>query len=243
MRGDNVTGMCVAGVNAAGVPGMRWLRVALVLGLSVMVLPAVLAQKSDAAQPLHRLELRADGGLLAPVGGTSGIMNTGWNVGGSVGYRLSRRLSLRVDGQYGRAGVGDSVLRFELFPSGHYQLWVSTLNLAYTYWKHGRYSGYVSGGGGYSRILTTFSGSATSANCYLLCICPEGCIAATGSGTAIYHYSSNQPAIDGAIGFMRQFRFRSRLFVEARFENLDENSSLAPHKNVEAMPVVVGLEW
>ena len=198
---------------------------------------------SAGTEALHRLELRADGGLLSPVGGTSGIMNTGWNVGGSVGYRLTRRRSLRVDGQYGKAGIGDSVLQFELLPHGNYQLWVSTLNIAYTYWKHGRYSGYVSGGSGYSRILTTFSGSATSANCYLLCICPEGCISATGSGTAIYHYSSNQPAIDGAIGFTRQIRSRSRLFVEARFEKLNENSHLAPYKNVETMPVVVGLEW
>ena len=193
---------------------------------------------SAGAEPLHRLELRGGGGWSAPVGGTGGIMNQGWNVGGGIGLRLTRRLALTANGQFFEAGVGSSVLHFELFPQGSYKVWTETLDPVFTYWKHGKYSGYVTGGGGYSRILTTLTEPTSGPQCYFFCT-------ASGSGDAVYHYSSNQPMADAGLGFtMRPWqRRRYRVFTEARYEDLSENSNLPPGKNVEMIPVTVGMEW
>ena len=197
------------------------------------------AQGATCAEPLHRLELRAGGGWSAPVGGTGGIMNQGWNVGGGIGFRFTHRLALLLNGQFQQEGIGSNVLSFQLYPTGNYKLWTATLDPVFAYWEHGKYSGYVTGGGGYSRILTTFSGPDYGPECYFSCSTTQS------SGSSIYHYSSNQQMGDAGLGFtMRPWiRHRYRVYVEARYENMYVNSDMAPYKNVEIIPVTVGLEW
>ncbi len=190
-------------------------------------------------EPLHHLELRAGGGWTAPVGGTGGIMDQGWNVGGGVGFRFTHRIGLMLNGQFQQAGIGSNVLTFDLIPNGNYRMWTGTLDPVFTYWQRGKYSGYVTGGGGYSRILTTFNWPSSGAQCYFFCSNTPG------PGGFMYHYSSNQPVYDGGLGFtMRPWRgHRWRAYAEARYEDLMENSDLAPYRNVQVIPVTVGVEW
>lgn len=217
---------------------IRW-KVLVCAAVGCAVIPAYAATGSSAAktEPLHRLELRGGGGWSAPVGGTGGIMNQGWNVGGGIGLRFTQRFGLMLDGQFQQSAIGNNVRSYELFPHGDYRLWVGTLDPVFTYWQRGSYSGYVTGGGGYSRILTTFSGPDSGAQCYFFC--------SGAAGASVYHYSSNQPVIDGGLGMaLRPWRgHRWRAYAEARYEDLREGSNLAPYKNVEVIPVTVGMEW
>lgn len=220
--------------------------VCLVAAVCGPALPAR-AQRRDGRpdEPLHRLMLRAGGGMAIPAGGTGAVMDEGWNVGGGIGFRISHRLSVLASGQYLRTGVGKNVLQYQLMTNGSYEMWTGTIDPRFMLWRHGRYEGYLTGGGGYSRILTTMTGPATGNQCYLLCICPQGCSSTTGSGTATYDYSSNQPMFDAGIGLTRGLRGmkRSRIFFDARYEDLMEGSNLAPFRNVLVIPLTVGVEW
>lgn len=200
---------------------------------------------SNAVGPLHRLMLRAGAGTVVPAGGTGGVMDVGWDVGGGIGFRVSHRLSVLASGQYLRTGVGKNVLQYQLMTNGSYEMWTGMIDPMFTLWRHGRYEGNLTGGGGYSRILTTMTGPATGNQCYLLCICPQGCSSTTGSGTATYDYSSNQPIFDAGVELTRRLRGmkRSQIFFDARYEDLMEGSNLAPFRNVQVIPLTVGLEW
>lgn len=179
---------------------------------------------------------RGGGGLTSPIGGTGAVMNEGWDLGGGIGYRLNRRFSALVEAQIIRTGMGNGLLRYELTGSGSYHIWSVGLTPTYNYWYHGRFAGYVLGGAAYSQTKTIYRGASNSANCYILCA-PQ----IPGS----YHTNSSQPMADVGLGFSMRIspQHRYRLYTEARYENFFQNSHLPPYKNVEVIPLTVGIQW
>lgn len=234
---DDLTVACAAAMRKAGI------ALALILVLSARPTPA---QNSDSSGQsfLRHLTFRGSGGLTSPVGGTGGIMSQGWNAGLGAGYLWNKKISVLLDWQFSRTGIGNNLLQYNLLPSGSYHLWTVSANPTYTYWRHGKFGGYVSGGGGFSRTLTTYNGPGNPAQCYLLCTCYNNCNPAA-QGNAHYHYSSNQPMADAGLGFTMQLspNHRYKLFTEARYENLFGNSNYAPYKNAELVPLSVGMQW
>ncbi len=195
---------------------------------------------------LQHLTFRGSGGLTTPVGRTGGIMNQGWNVGLGPGYQWNRKFGIFLDWQFSRAEIGNNVLQYDLLSSGSYHLWTVTANPTYTYWHHGRFSGYATGGGGFSRILTTYNGPGQNGQCYLLCTCYNNCNTATAQkGFTLYHYSSNQPMVDIGPGFTMQIspKHRYKLYAEARYEDLFADSSYPPFKHVQIVPLSLGVSW
>lgn len=192
---------------------------------------------------MRHFTFRGSGGLTSPVGGTGGIMKEGWNVGGGAGVRVGRRIAILVETQFDRTGIGDSLLRYNLFSRGTYDMGTLALNGSYSYWQHGKFGGYIIGGGGYSRTVTTYTSPGTGRHCYLLCTCYNNCSGV--SGRALFRYSSNQPMADAGFGFTMRIwpNRRYKLYTEARYENLFENSDLAPYKNVELVPLSAGIQW
>ncbi|MHB8301603.1 MAG: hypothetical protein ACYDC6_02010 [Acidobacteriaceae bacterium] len=194
---------------------------------------------------MRHLTFRGSGGLTSSVGGTGGIMSEGWNVGLGAGFLLNEKIGVLLDWQFSRTGIGNNLLHYNLFPSGTYHIWTASANPIYNYWHHGKFGSYVLGGGGFSRVQTIYTEPGTGPQCYLLCTCYNNCSSATGPNTVVYHYSSNQPMADLGVGFTMQIwpNHRYKLYTEARYEDLFENSNLAPYKNVEIIPLSAGISW
>lgn len=215
---------------------------AVILALSCRPMPA---QNSGSQGFLRHLTFKGSGGITSPVGGTGGIMSEGWNAGLGAGYQLNKKIGVLLEWQFNRTGVGNNLLQYNLLPSGSYHLWTVSANPTFTYWHHGKFGGYVVGGGGFSRTLTTYNGPGNNAQCYLLCTCYNNCNTVTAQSSVRYHYSSNQPMADAGLGFTMQLstNHRYRLFTEARYQNLFENSNYAPYKNAEVIPLSFGVLW
>lgn len=188
---------------------------------------------------------RGGGGLATPVGGTSAIANEGWNFGAGAGYRMNRRFNILAEWQYLRTGMGNGLLRYNLIASGSYRMEGISLTPMYNYWYHGKFGSYVLGGAGYSRTRTTYTGISSTTQCYTLCTCYRNCPSQISQGPGIYHTYSNQALADAGLGFTMQLsrQHRYRLYTEARYENLFQNSHLPPYKNVEVIPLTVGFQW
>lgn len=217
-----------------------WKRVAGVAFTCILLL----ATKFLHAQTSHsfyrsianHLTYKGGGGLVSPIGGTGAVMNEGWDLGAGVGYRLNRRFSALVEAQIIRTGMGNGLLRYNLIGSGSYHIWSVGLTPTYNYWYNGRFAGYVLGGAAYSQTRTIYRGSSNAASCYILCA-PH----LPGS----YHTNSSQPMADAGFGFSMQIfpQRHYRLYTEARYENFFQNSHLPPYKNVEVIPLTVGVQW
>lgn len=220
------------------------IALACILLLSCGQMPA---QSSGSASQgfLQHLILRGSGGLTAPVGGTGGIMNQGWNVGLGTGYEWNSKIGVLLDWQFNRAGIGNNVLQYNLVSSGSYHLWTVSADPTFTYWHRGKISGYAVGGGGFSRTLVSYDGPGPNGQCYSLCTCYNNCSPATAQATAPYHYSSNQPSVNAGLGFSMRIlpSHLSKLYVEARYENLFENSLYPPFKHAEIVPLSLGVSW
>jgi len=210
------------------------------------------------AQPMHaqntnsneqgfmrHLTFKGGGGLTSPVGGTGGIMSEGWNLGLGAGYLLNKKIGALLEWQFSRTGIGTNLLNYNLFPSGTYHIWTASANPIYNYWHHGKFGSYALGGGGFSRVQTVYTEPGMGPQCYLLCTCYNNCSSLTGQSNVTYHYSSNQPMADVGLGLTMQISpyHRYKLYTEGRYENLFENSNLAPYKNVGIIPFSIGILW
>ena len=75
-----------------------------------------------------------------------------------AGYKFNDRLSLLAEWNFNRMGVPHS-LAFEQaqVPDGNEHIWTIDLNPKFNVIQRGRTDGYVIGGGGFSRALTSFT--------------------------------------------------------------------------------------
>lgn len=245
-----------AGSGPITMPGLSLVRVVGLRKLFAGIILVALLQ--FAGEPMHaqnasltgqgflrHLTFRGGGGLTSPAGGTGDIMNQGWNVGLGMGFLFNPKIGLLLDWQFSRAGIGTNLLDYDLFPSGSYHIWTVSADPVFNFWHHGRFGSYTVAGGGFSRIQTIYTEPGNGKHCYLLCTCYNDCSSLSGQKNVVYHYSSNQPLADAGLGFTMRISPNRRysLYTEARYENLFENSNLAPYRNVAIVPLTVGLKW
>ncbi len=80
-----------------------------------------------------------------------------------------------------------------------------------------------------------------------ICSVPATTIAAASLGKTVSSTitPATMPMADVGLGFTMQIspNHRYKLYTEARYEDLFENSNLAPYKNVEIIPLTVGILW
>ena len=186
------------------------------------------------------------GGVTAPVTGTQKFANTGFNVLLGGGFRFNDRLSLLAEWNFNRMGVPtDLALAAAQVPGGNEHIWTAMFNPKFDYIRGNRLDGYVIGGGGFSRQLTTFTAP-------VLVPCGYGYGYGYGYGGActgsvnVSHESSNQGMYDFGTGV--EFRFspysRFKLFVEGRYEKFyTPKSNLPPGYNATLVPVMIGVRW
>jgi opacity protein-like surface antigen len=194
------------------------------------------------------LVLEGGGGVTAPAAGTQKYANTGFNVLLGAGLRFNNRLSLLAEWNFNRMGVPHSLAQAQAqVPGGNEHIWATMLNPKIDYARSGRFDGYVIGGGGFSRQLTSFTAP-------VLVPCGYGYGYGFGYGYGgacsgsvnVAQESSNQGMFD--VGTGAEFRFspysRFKLFLEARYEKFyTPKRSLPPGYDATLVPVMIGIRW
>jgi hypothetical protein len=186
--------------------------------------------------------LEGGGGVTPAADGTQNYANTGWNVLLGGGYNFNHRLSLLAEWNFNRMGVPQS-LAFQAaqVPYGNEHIWTVDLNPKFNVIHHNRIDGYVIGGGGFSRALTSFT-YPVYVPCYYYYYGYGGCV----GNVTVAKTSTNQGNID--IGIGGEWRVspydRGKIFLEARYQRLfSPTSSLPPGGGAGLVPVTLGYRW
>lgn len=190
------------------------------------------------------LVLEAGAGATAPAGKTLNYANTGWNILLGTGYKFNGRLSLLAEWNFNRMVVPHTLAGVIAgVPNGNEHIWTVDLNPKFNVIHGERANGYVIGGGGFSRALTSFTAPVeVPCGYYYGGYYGVGCV-----GTiTIARTSTNQANLD--IGLGGEWKLspyeREKLFLEARYERLmSPHTGLPPGYNANLIPVTIGIRW
>lgn len=182
------------------------------------------------------------GGVTPAAGSTQDYANTGWNVLLGGGYKFSDRLSLLAEWNFNDLGVPHSLAGVIAgVPDGNEHLWTTDLNPKFNFIHHGRLSGYLIGGGGFSRTLVNYT-----APVLFYCFDPFFGYYACSGDVTVARNSSNQGNLD--IGGGAEWRLsayeRGDLFLESRYLKLfTPSNGLPPGGGAALVPVTFGYRW
>ncbi|MHB8303113.1 MAG: hypothetical protein ACYDC6_09810 [Acidobacteriaceae bacterium] len=191
------------------------------------------------------LVVEGGGGVTAPAGSTQKQANTGFNILAGAGFKFNNRLSLLAEWNFNDLGVPHSLANsIAQVPGGNEHVWTVGLDPKYNFIRHGRFDGYAIGGGGFSRVLTSFTAPVAVP-------CGYGYGYGYGYGgvcvgnVTVSHHSSNQASMN--VGAGAEFRFsaysRFKLFTEARYLKVFTPQGLPPGYDATFVPVTIGIRW
>jgi len=182
------------------------------------------------------LAVEGGGGFTAPLGNSSNDLTWGWNFRGGVGWKFTPKVALMAEYEFDRNKIPAAILEQVGEPGGNVHTWSLTLDPVWNYKTSGRWGGYVTGGGGFYRQLTSFTEPALAQGIYCnYFYCYPYYYNTT---VVVSHYSSNQGGLNIGTGLTFGHFDHAKLFTEARYEWLD-----TPGHSTQIIPVTFGLRW
>jgi opacity protein-like surface antigen len=174
-------------------------------------------------------------GFTQPLAGASNSVNTAYNITAGVGYNFVPRFGVLGEYSFSRFGLTDQVINSAGTDDGNTHLWSLTLEPIFRYADKGKFGGYVIGGGGFYRELTSFTDPEIGYQCDPF----YGCYPVS-ENYVVSHYSSNQGGVNLGLGFTFKAYpdAKLKLYSEARYEWLD-----TPNHSTELIPVTFGVRW
>jgi Outer membrane protein beta-barrel domain len=199
-----------------------------------IVAPSFAQQRRPISSPLDRWVFEGGGGFTAPAGGTSNVINYGYNLMGGVGFKESRYLSTIGEFQYDSAGIANSELIRQQFPDGHRSIISLTVEQKVNLEGTPTHL-YLIGGGGWYHQRTTF----TEPGGPIICD-PFTGLCFGGGDIILSQFSTDQAGFNAGAGFEHRLSQYSnaKLFVEARYTYLD-----TPAHATQVVPVTFGLRF
>ncbi|WP_161557422.1 outer membrane beta-barrel protein [Acidisarcina polymorpha] len=182
------------------------------------------------------LAIEGGGGFTAPLGNSSGDLTYGWNFRGGLGWNFSKRFALLGEYEFDRNKIPAAILQQVGEPGGNVHTWSLTLDPVWNYKTSGRVGGYVTGGGGFYRKLTSFTEPALAQGVYCDFFYCYPYYYTTN--VTVSHYSSNQGGLNIGTGLTFGRWENAKFFAEARYEWL-----ATPGRNTQIIPVTFGLRW
>lgn len=176
------------------------------------------------------------GGFTAPLGNSSNDLTWGWNARVGLGWNFSKKFAALGEWEFNRDKIPGRILSQVGEPGGNVHTWSLTLDPVWNYKTSGRFGGYVTGGGGFSRQLTSFTQPVEAQGVYCDYFYCYPYYYTTNA--VVSHYSSNQGALNIGTGFTFGHWENAKLFTEARYEWLD-----TPGRSTQILPVTIGLRW
>lgn len=162
----------------------------------------------------HHLAIEAGGGFDAPIGKTSDRQTFGYNIKLGGGWNFNQRFGALIEYEFNGSGIPNAVLTAAGAPDGNVHIWGFTLDPIYYLKNNGGWGGYVTGGYGFYRRVTSFT---QPVNLGYGCDFYGYCYPQYGSQT-LSHFSSNQGG--GSIGGGLTHSLRNggaKAYVEVRY--------------------------
>ncbi len=191
-------------------------------------------------QPYHsrfsHLAVEGGGGFTAPLGNSTSELTYGWNFRGGLGWNFSKKIAVLGEYEFDRTGIPTTILNEVGEPGGNVHMWSLTLDPVWNYKTSGRWGGYVTGGGGFYRRLTSFTEPVEAQGVYCSYFYCYPYYYTTNA--VVSHYSSNQGGLNIGTGFTFGAWEHAKFYTEARYEWLD-----TPGRTTQIIPVTFGLRW
>jgi len=184
----------------------------------------------------NRVAVEGGFGFTAPLGNTSGDLTYGWNFRGGLGWDFTKRFAVLGEYEFDRSGIQQAILQQVGTPGGNVHTWSLTLDPVWKYKTSGNWGGYVTGGGGFYRQLTSFTEPVLAQGVFCNFFY---CFPVYYTTTAVVsHYSSNQGGLSIGTGLTFGNWNQAKFYAEARYEWLD-----TPGHSTQLIPVTFGVRW
>lgn len=196
---------------------------------------------------LQHLAIEAGAGFDAPVGNSKNTQTFGYNVSFGGGWNFNKQIGVLLEYEFNRTGIPNSVLAANqapdgTIPDGNVHVWGFSLDPIVYFKNTGAWGGYVTGGGGFYRKLTSFTEPIYEGT---ICDYYYGCYPAYGSQT-ISHFSSNQAGLNIGAGLTHRLSDNAKLFAEARYLWVDSprsSGNTVGTGTVSLIPVTFGIRF
>ncbi len=183
-------------------------------------------------------------GFAVPLGDTTNQNTTGYDILLGGGYNFSKHFAGMLEYRFDHLGIQNSVLNTLASEctdctygvTGNTHAWSLTLDPVYNIRTGGHFGGYVTGGGGFYRLLTSFN---TPVDLGQECSYYYGCYEDYGNAL-VDHYSSNQGGVNigGGVTWKPNPEQHGAIFADVRYEYL-----FSPGNATEILPVTFGYRW
>ena len=204
-------------------------RLSLLFALALLSATALHAQSSSYTGPpkwINHATAEMGFGGVAAAGSTSNTVHPGFGFIMGIGYRWNERLSALLEWSLNADGMPRSILQQAGQSVGDYWFNSIAVDPLFNYIQHGKWAGYVIGGGGISFkdvIFTRYTYVASSE-------------------------SSSQPMFDVGTGVTFHFHegYRGGVFLETRYVKMFTPTGQYPGfgtANTELVPVTMGLRF
>jgi len=188
------------------------------------------------------IAFEAGGGFNRPMGNTRAFATWGGNLTIGAGWRFSRIVSVLAEWQFIDNKIPGGYLANIGVPGGHIHTWGLTLEPTIDYAHWGNLGGYVIGGGGFYRRVTTFTVPQQQEVCFYFCYIES-------VNVPIARYSSNQGGLNIGTGVTWSAfgpESNGKLFAEIRYVHVNSpvrNVFGTPDGTEGFLPVTVGFRW
>jgi hypothetical protein len=190
------------------------------------------------------LALELGAGINVPAGNTTTWQNVGYSINLGGGWNFTNRLGLLAEYSFNRANIPQNTLTNIGEPQGNVHVWSLTLDPIVYYKTSGHIGGYVTGGGGFYRKLTSFTVPVYVGD---YCDYFYGCYPQYAN-IVLSHFSSNQGGLNIGTGitFKANPDGKGKFFAEARYVWVDSPKSTSASVGtgtVGMFPVAFGFRW
>jgi hypothetical protein len=195
-------------------------------------------------QGFHHIAVEAGAGFGVSLANTGKTQTSGYNIKLGGGWNFNRYFGVLLEYEFNRNGIPDSVLRAVGAPDGHVHLWGFGLDPIVYYKTTGSWGGYVTGGAGFTRKVTSFTATVFTGQyvCDFYGYCyPDYATIDLG------HFSSNQVGLNIGTGVTHNIGDGgAKIYAEARYLWVNSPTSTEGHPGsgtVSMIPVTFGVRF
>jgi hypothetical protein len=189
------------------------------------------------------LAIEAGAGFNVPTGNTGTWQNVGYTINLGGGWNFNDRFGVLAEYGFNRGNIPQNTLTDVGEPNGNVHVWSLTLDPVFYYKTSGKIGGYVTGGGGFYRKLTSFTESVYEGDyCSYF-----GCYPSYGN-EVLSHFSSNQGGVNFGTGvtFKPNADGKAKIYAEARYVWVDSPTTSGNSfgtGTVGMIPITFGFRW
>jgi hypothetical protein len=190
------------------------------------------------------LAIEAGAGFNVPAGNTGTWQLVGYSINLGGGWMFNDRIGVLAEYGFNHANIPQDTLTNIGEPQGNVHVWSLTLDPIVYYKTSGHLGGYVTGGGGFYRKLTSFTQPVYVGD---YCDYFYGCYPQYENVT-LSHFSSNQGGLNIGTGvtYKPNPDGKAKFYAEARYVWVDSPKSTTSSigtGTVGMFPVTFGFRW